>query len=309
MGGRRGGHRRYRFQAGERMKLVVTGARGFLGRAFVTHLESAGVPVVALGRAEVELTDAVSVRGALADLRPTIVVHLAGSLARGNGPEVERAQWKDTFLAGKNVVETCAALGAQRVVIAGSVDELGDQGGALTPEALAKPRSPYGLCKSLLREVAAFHARRGALRVDWFRPFTVYGPGQQGPMLIAAAFEAARTGLPAEFTDGQQLRDFLYVDDLVDWLVALLQPDREAMPSGIHVHHVGTGIGTPVVDVLRAISAEFPGAQFRIGALPRRPQEPKIQVASLHPGPWRPRVSLREGLRRTAAWWRQRELP
>jgi nucleoside-diphosphate-sugar epimerase len=159
-------------------------------------------------------------------------------------------------------------------------------------------------------QYARYTTRRAPLRVDWFRPFTVYGPGQTGPMMIPVAFAAAMSGASADFTDGLQQRDFLYIDDLLDWLELALQ----TTPAGsgeFHLHHLGTGIGTPVREVLAAIAAEFPGARFNLGAVPRRPDEPLRQIAAPYRFPeaplsrWSLQTSWRAGIARTSAAWRK----
>jgi nucleoside-diphosphate-sugar epimerase len=293
-------------------EVLVTGGHGFIGRALMARLASEGVTgVVGIDRSDFDLADPDATRRHLAELQPRTVVHLAASLHRDPSPESRRAQWRDTFAVGRNVIESSVELGVAHLLFAGSADELGDQAGVLGPEVPARPITVYGLCKSLLRELADFHARACAMRLDWFRPFHVYGVGQRGSSLIAYACEAASANAAAEFTDGTQSRDFVYVDDVVDWLVAgVRSTGGEADTNGLIMHHLGTGVATPVRDVLAAIAAEFPSSRFQLGALPRRPREPDCQIA---PPPetaassqwrWAPRVSLAEGIARTAAWWR-----
>ena len=208
-------------------------------------------------------------------------------------------------------LEAAAEIGVSHLLCAGSADEFGDQEGIVGPGVPARPITVYGLCKSLLREIADFHARGSTMRVDWFRPFHVYGPGQRGSSVIAYAFEAVTADVVAEFTDGAQSRDFTYVDDVVDWLIAgLRSPAGDGHTGGLAIHHLGTGVATPIRDVLAAIAAEFPSSRFDLGVRPRRPGEPDCQIA---PPPaqsadaqwrWTPRISLAEGLDRTAEWWR-----
>lgn len=289
--------------------VVVTGASGFVGRALLRALERQGdIRVLGLGRADVDLADGAGLRKVLEAARPHKVVHLAAALpAGGEGTAARDRQWRDTFLAGRNVIEAAREVGVAHLLAAGSVAELGDQGGVLGPDLPPRPRSTYGLCKTLLAEVAALAARHGDLRVDWFRPFTVYGPGQTGSMLVPAAFAAAVAGRAEAFTDGSQRRDFLFVDDLVAWIMGGLawSPPR-GHPGELVVHHLGTGRPTPVRQLLGQIGARFPEAQLRPGALPRRPGEPDCQVAQLRPAPWpwAPRTTLEDGLAVTATWWR-----
>jgi nucleoside-diphosphate-sugar epimerase len=288
--------------------VVVTGAGGFIGRALIARLASLGVTgVVGVDRDDIDLADSDATRDEIARLRPRTLVHLAASVRRDPSPESERAQWRDTFGAGRNVIEAAAELEIPHLLFAGSADELGDQQGVLDAGTPCRPISVYGLCKCLLQEVADFHARRSTMRVDWFRPFHVYGVGQRGPALVAYAFEAAISGAPAQFTNGLQQRDFVYIDDVVEWIAAGVQAPLDG--SGLTVHHLGTGVGTRVRVVLDTIAAEFPSPRFDIGALPRRVGEPDYQVApppdqnQTASWPWAPTTSLEEGLARTAAWW------
>ena len=295
-------------------EVVVTGARGFIGRALMARLAAEGVTgVVGIDRADFDLAEPDVTRRRLTELSPRTIVHLAASIRRDPSPESCQSQWRDTLAAGRNVIETAAEIGVSHLLCAGSADEFGDQEGIVGPEVPARPITVYGLCKSLLREIAAFHARGSAMRLDWFRPFHVYGIGQRGSSVIAYAFEAATAHATAEFSDGGQRRDFTYVEDVVEWLLAGV---RDAAPAEDHhaqelmIHHLGTGVATPVRDVLAAIAAEFPAARFQLGSLPRRPREPDTQIA---PPPrhdpradwqWAPSVSLAEGIARTAGWWR-----
>jgi nucleoside-diphosphate-sugar epimerase len=202
-----------------------------------------------------------------------------------------------------------ASSGVQRIVAVGSLEELGQRGGVLDPSAPAAPTTTYGLAKSLVRQVADFEARRHPLRVDWFRPTIVYGPGQDEEMLLPSAFRAALAGGGGAFSSGEQRRNFLYVDDLADWVWAMLDVPCTAL--GFHLHHVGGADTVPVRDVLTLVATEF-GVELGLGAIPRRKGEPDLQtVAPFRSderplGDWRPRVELREGVRRTADWWRSR---
>jgi nucleoside-diphosphate-sugar epimerase len=257
-----------------------------------------------------DLTDADAVAHCLSRHGINAIVHLAASLDRSTSAEARARQWHDTFEAGRVVIEQAVAHHVQHLLIAGTLEELGDHDGLLGIDRRARPQSVHGLCKSLVREIAEHAARCAPLRVDWFRPFVIYGPGQTGEMLVPSAFRAAAAGQACDFTDGRQRRDFLFVDDLVRWMRLAL--GLSSQTGGFHLHHLGTGTSTAVRDVLEIIQAEFPAAQFRLGAKPRRPGEPDNQVAPSSEGgepsltTWTAAIPLREGLQRTAAWWRHR---
>lgn len=265
-----------------------------------------------VGRNDVDLAEAEAVRALLARVRPGTIVHLAASLYRGESTEARQRQWRDTVQVGRNLLALAAEAGTSRIVAAGSMDELGDHPGVLGTDLLPNPRTTYGLSKALVFDIARFHAATDGLSVDWFRPTTVYGPGQTGAMLIPTAFEAAASGRPGEFTDGHQERDFLFIDDLIEWLQAAIEVERPLTPGELRVYHLGSGRSVSVRDVLGLIASYFPGSDFRLGAVPRRLEEPAVQYAEPYESSdptapiWQPTTSLDKGLGMTARWWKSR---
>jgi UDP-glucose 4-epimerase len=293
--------------------VLVTGAGGWIGSLIVGRLQDDGAPgaIVAPDRDELDLAEARQVEAFLARERPRTVLHLASSTARDGAPSSVTAQWRDTFLAGRNVVEASASAGVRHLIMAGTMEEMGDQPGVLGTDLPAQPRTAHGLCKTLVREVAAFESRRAPIRVDWIRPTTVYGPGQRGPMLVPSACAAAVSGRPAPFTAGVQQRDFLFVEDLLDWILLALDGELSDQGDlGFHLHHLGTGVGVTVRQVLDLIASELPGARFHLGAIPRREHEPLVQIAPTYHSPdpalasWTARTGWEVGIRITTDWWR-----
>jgi nucleoside-diphosphate-sugar epimerase len=300
-----------------RATVLVTGARGFIGSALLAlaQREGAGdLDLVGVDYEDADLRDREATRRLLERVKPARVVHLAGKLVKGESPEVLREQMEHTFHAGTVLIAAALETGVRHLLIAGTIEEFGSREGVLQPGDSAEPVSYYGLGKALLREYAALFARRGQLRIDWFRPFTVYGPGQAlGNMLLPVAFRAAKSGQAAQFSDGIQQRDFIHVEDIAAWLLRGLRIPLGPPPATLQLHHLGTGQAVPLRAVLEAIAQEFPGAQFQLGALPRRPGEPHLQVAaayesdepSLHG--WQPRFNWRAGIAQTAGWWKSKD--
>ncbi|MEO7037964.1 MAG: NAD(P)-dependent oxidoreductase [Polyangiaceae bacterium] len=296
--------------------VLVTGARGFIGQTLLAlaQREGAGHTFVGVDYEDADLRDREATLRLLQRVKPERVVHLAGKLVKGESAEVLREQMEHTFQAGTVLLGAALETGVQHVLIAGTIDEFGSRGGVLSPTDQAEPVSYYGLAKALLREYAAFFARNRGMRIDWFRPFTAYGPGQAaGNMLLPVAFRAAKSGKPAQFTDGSQQRDFIHVADIAGWLLRALEIPLGHGPGALSLHHLGSGHATSVRAVLEAIAAEFPGAQFELGALPRRPGEPSVQIAPAYESAevslkgWRPEREWRAGITETALWWKSKD--
>lgn len=291
----------------------MTGAGGFLGSNLMEIGPSVGgIELRGTTRADGDLRVERDVKALIERTQPERIVHLAAALAKGSSPESFNAQWDDTLCTGVNVVKCAAAAGVRHVVISGSVDELGNVGGVLDIDARSCPRSPYGLAKTLLREYASYWTRTAPLRIDWFRPFVVYGPGQtRGDMLIPTAFRAAVSGQPASFSDGVQTRDFIHVADVARWLLMVLRAPLPEKDGLFRIHHLGAGAGVEVRAVLAAIAEEFPRSNFKVGALPRRSGEPLCEISAPYASEepclrdWRPAFDWRSGIANTAEWWRR----
>jgi nucleoside-diphosphate-sugar epimerase len=148
--------------------------------------------------------------------------------------------------------------------------------------------------------------RAYGLPVITVRPFQVYGPGQPKHTLIPAAIRKGLVGQDFSMTPGEQERDFIYVDDVVEGMVAA------AVAPGINGHSfdLGTGRIYSVYQVVERVWA-MTGAQGRVlrGELPYRPGEVKHLVADADRTAqltgWRAQVGLEEGLRETVRWYKE----
>ncbi len=242
-----------------------------------------------------DITDSAVVGEAMRAAHPAVVIHLAAiGITQPNLPlEVAfRVNVGGTI----TVLQAARDVGVQRVVMAGSSYEYGAR---RSGEGL-DPFNAYSASK-----VAAWACARAAYNawetpVVWLRLFQVYGPGQRNAALIPAAIHAALCGVNFPMTAGEQQRDFIFVDDVVDgFLMALTAPHIEG-----ETFDLGTETLHRVRDVVALIwqLTEARG-QVQLGALPYRPGEvPAIpaDVTRTHRMlGWQAQVTLEEGLQRT----------
>jgi nucleoside-diphosphate-sugar epimerase len=123
-------------------------------------------------------------------------------------------------------------------------------------------------------------------------------------MLIPQLLDAMEADRPIDVTDGTQLRDFLFVDDLAQWIVACIQsgPPRSGT---VEEHLVASGQPLPVSEIFRLVKEAFPSGVLNVGAAERRPEEPQRvelpRYASDRPvlSAWRPTVDIARGLEET----------
>ncbi len=306
-----------------RTRTLVTGATGFIGLRLVRRLVAAGAPVFAgvapdetpervaalpeqVHGLTFDLRDGGAVESALAQAAPQLVFHLAalGVTDPGVDPRLALAVNVGGAL---HVLEAMRQRASghgdiQRIVLAGTCHEYGARE---TSEGL-DPFNAYAASKVAAWAYGRMYWRAYDLPIITVRPFQVYGPGQPEHTLIPAAIRKALMGQDFSMTPGEQERDFIYVDDVVEGMVAA------AVASGIDGHSVdlGTGRVHPVYQVVDRIWT-IARAQGRIlrGELPYRPGEVKHLAADAARTAqligWRAQVGLEEGLGETVRWYKE----
>jgi UDP-glucose 4-epimerase len=296
--------------AGER--ILVTGAAGFIGRRLVRRLVEAEAQVwaavapdeapervatlpVEARRLVFDLRDAEAVQRALAESVPYIVFHMAA--VGVTNPQIDPMLALTVNAGGTiNLLETLKGRELDRIVSVGTCHEYGAREAG---EGL-DPFSAYAASKVAAWAFGRMYWRAYDLPVVTVRPFQVYGPGQPERALIPAAVSAALAGKDFPMTTGEQERDFIYVDDVVEGMLAASRaPDMEGKSVDL-----GTGKARAIRQVIARIW-EISGAQGRMlpGALPYRLGEVMLSVADVGRTArlmgWQAQVELEEGLRRT----------
>lgn len=308
--------------------VLVTGAAGFIGSTLVDRLLAEGRRVVGLDSfdpfypeaekranlagalassdfrlVEGDIRDAARVAELMDETRFDCVVHLA-ALA-GVRPSLERpAAYADVNVHGTAVLlEAAVRHGGPRFVFASSSSVYGERasGPFRETDRVDHPLSPYAATKKGGELLAhTFYSAHG-LDVTCVRFFTAYGPRQRPDLAIRRFSERMRAGRPIPiFGDGSALRDFTYVDDVVDGVVGAI--DR---PLGYAILNFGAGRAVTVLELVevleRALGVEakkdFQAPQT--GDVPRTLADVSAAREALG---YEPRVSLEEGIERFVAW-------
>jgi nucleoside-diphosphate-sugar epimerase len=297
--------------------LALTGATGFLGRHLVPAARAAGHRVRALAQPG-ERTDADEpVTGSLEDpeaLRALVagadaVVHLAAAGVQSRDRAWER-MIRANVAAPVALVEAAASAGAGRLVAAGTCLEYAGHGrlpdapwtggeARCAEESPLEAADPYGATKAAGGLLLRARARELSLPCWYLRLASLYGPGDDPAKLLPGAIAAAAAHRPFEMTAGEQVREWLHVDDAVAALLAAL--GRDPGPGG-EILNAGTGEGVALVELVRrafAVAGADP-ALVRAGVRPYRPGDPHHLVmdprrAERRLG-WRATTSLDAGL-------------
>ena len=169
-------------------RVLVTGARGFVGRYLVEHLETAGAEVTGWGRDHVDLLDRRAVSRAMADLRPSVVYHCAGAAHVGQSFSNVAETFAANVLGTHHVLDALRNAGVRaRVLITGSSLVYRQSDRALKEEDPTGPATPYAVSKLAQEMLGQRGIKEDRQQVLLTRPFNHIGP-RQDPTYAAPSF-------------------------------------------------------------------------------------------------------------------------
>jgi UDP-glucose 4-epimerase len=296
----------------EGRRALVTGASGFIGSRLCNRLLETGAEVYAASRSQREseavrwrasdLCDAEATLALVREAKPDLIFHLASHVSGSRGLDAVLPTLNANLVSTVNLLLAAAEVGCDRVVLAGSLEEPDSE------DRQPVPVSPYAAAKFAAGAYGRmFHSLHG-VPVVMLRIFMVYGPGQRDETkLVPYVVTSLLRGESPELSSGTRPVDWVYVDDVVEALIASTAT-KKAVGETLDV---GSGTLTPIRNVVEEIVQLIrPSAEPRFGALPDRPNE-RIRVAQIERTNavlgWAPRTPLNIGLAATVDWYAARQ--
>ena len=311
------------------MRTLVTGGAGFIGSHLVEAISAEGhqVAVVdnlstgsldnlaglaaALRYPAIYQTDVAHQRLAevFDDFKPEAVFHLAAQVDVRVSVDQPGVDARTNILGSVNVLENCARTGVRKIIFASSGGAVYGDPRALpvTEDHLCVPMSPYGLTKYAVEHYLRIFAETKGLDYAAMRLANVYGPRQEGGEqngVVTIFTRAMLSGRPCRiFGDGEQLRDYVYVSDVVAAFVAGLDPRARG------AYNVGTGVGTSVNQVFAELARATGYSTPAVYTDPRPGEVRHIYLSAARIQRelgWRPKVDFAAGVRRTVEFYSAR---
>lgn len=298
-------------------RVLVTGASGFVGRHLVDLLGRQGIAVCGLGPEglaagfepaawrQADVLDLEAVSGAVSELQPDTVVHLAGQASAGRSFRDQEITFRVNVLGTRNLLEAVRRHApSARVLAIGSGESYGPQleGSRVAEPRAFRPVSPYALSKAVADEIALAYATAHGLDIVRTRSFSHAGPGQGSGFALPsfasqiAAFERAGRDGVLQVGNLDVTRDILDVRDVAEGYLALIKSGRPG-----EAYNVCSGTGVRLSDVVGMLIG-LAGVGVRVDVDPARVRPADVPYLVGDPAKveretsWRPGRSLRHTL-------------
>ncbi len=291
-------------------KVLVTGARGFIGSRLCNRLLEADAEIHGVSRVgslnmipsfrwwKGSLEDITFVRKLISEVKPDYIYHLSGFVSGLREVENVLEAYNSLLTSTVNILTAAAETGCQRLILPGSMEE---------PDAnVPIPSSPYAAAKWACRGYAAMFKELYGTPVVNPRIFMVYGPGQREykKLIPYVTLSLLNKEIP-KLSSGSREIDWVYIDDVINGLIALAKCENSLDDS----LDIGTGKKITVKEMVDKL-VEITGTSIEpvFGELLERPME-RVAAANIdlmiEKTGWKPEVNIDEGLRKTVAWYKQ----
>lgn len=303
------------------MKILVTGGGGFIGSHVTKLLLDQGHKVTVVDNLSHGYKDAIDPRATFiqADMADQgsleevlggheAVIHMASLIEVGESVKRPVEFVENNVLGTVKLLEAMKKTGVKKIIFSSSACVYGTPAKLPITEddPLGEQENPYGITKIAMEQFCQVYHRLYDFDVIILRYFNPYGPGELHspethaiPNFIKAALE--KKPLPL-FWKGEQVRDFIYIEDLVSAHILPLNL------SGLHIYNVGTETGVKVIEVVKKIFA-LVGYETPIDDKGERQGDVPELVASSQKIKqelgWEAKVSLEEGLKKTIDFFKK----
>jgi nucleoside-diphosphate-sugar epimerase len=294
-------------------KLLITGATGFIGRHALATAVCEGYDVYAVTSKEplpstnnvkwiyLDLFDYEQIKQKISEIKPLHLLHFAWYAEPGKyWNSDENVKWVQASL---ELLMVFQQNGGKRVVFAGSCAEYDWKYGYCAEQVTpVVPNTLYGVCKNSLQRIVTQFSIQTGLSSAWGRIFFLYGPHENPQRLVPSVIRSLLQGNKALCSHGEQIRDFLYVQDIADAFVALLDSDVQGPVN------IASGNPVRIKDVVSTIAVKLNAEHLvQFGAIPTSPDDPPLLVADVrrikNEVKWSPNYGLDHGISYTIESW------
>lgn len=305
--------------------IFLTGASGFIGSHLLKRLTKEGCEAhisvrnnSSLWRIEdvvdnctchtIDLTDSDDVKSTIKKIKPNIIFHLAAYGVDYRQQNIYQAI-DININASINLFEAFLENKGFRFVHTGTSLEYGYKNKPISEHDLPNPEGIYGITKNTSVQLLSFMSRQaqhGNLVI--LRPFGIFGELEGSYKFFPQVIDKLSRGLTVQMTGGEQVRDYIYVDDLIDaYIMASVVPLQNRVES----MNIGSGKGITLKEIALSIAKQIGANEnlLQFGVLPYRSDEIMYSVANIEKAKdvlgWKPKTSLEKGIENMIRWYKK----
>ncbi len=291
------------------MKIVITGANGFVGQNLVPKLLSQGHE---LFEVTIEPDKSKALYGnrtiqfdykqenqneliiAIGNFQPKACIHLASYLTAADDFDTLHKLLNANINFTCNLLDALKVSGLKTFINTGSFAEYYQGDGQLDPAYL------YTATKSASRIFVDYYSKTYNFKYITIVPYTIYGGFDSQKKIIDIIFDSLDSKTPIDLTPGSQLLDFIHLEDITDFFVKILDY-TDNIKNGMNFQ-LGTGHGHTLKDLVCIMEKlTFKKANINWGGRDYRPRDVMFAVANIsaqfHQFGWKPEISLEEGVK------------
>jgi len=329
------------------VKVLVTGAAGFIGMHTAARLLARGDQVIGVDNLnnyydvslkiarrdrlvsnhhfsfhQIDIADHESLDALVAAEKPDRVIHLAAQAGVRYSLTNPHAYVEANLQGFVNVLECCRHHEVEHLVYASSSSVYGGNNAMPFSEHhnVDHPVSLYAATKKANELMAHTYSHLYGLPTTGLRFFTVYGPWGRPDMALFLFANAIMAGRPIDvFNHGEMVRDFTFIDDIVEGVVRVLDkaaapnpaydaahPDPATSDAPYRVFNIGNGDPTPLMDYIRALEAAL-GLKAKMNMMPMQPGDvPATAADTAELGKWvgfQPYTPVHTGVQKFVEWY------
>lgn len=253
-----------------------------------------------------DILDYKTLREEIKGFQPQIIFHLAGVRPLGRSWAAIQQAYQTNLMGTMNLLRSLQDMDCHSVVMVGSTAEYGRSPAPYRENQIQRPISAYGAAKAAATALGSLCWEYFRLPVTVLRPTLVYGPGQGEHLFFSQLVRSVLAGRPFAMTAGEQYRDFVYIDDVIEALWLAANTPRAAGGT----FNIGSGFSIPLRQMAESVCSSIGCTDLlHMGAKPYGPDEQfaycvDIQLAK-QVLQWQPFTPLEQGVAATIEWFRQ----
>ena len=301
------------------MRILVTGATGFMGRHILRQINDDGHDILTLGLEKIEdkenpgrikqlcgnMADIASLRPAIKSFDPEVVIHLAWQGIPDYSEVISLTNLNDSIRLFDFITEET---GCKKIIASGSCFEYGKNKGVCRESDSVRITSFFSWAKYSLYRYLLLKCEQKKVVLIWFRIFYAYGPYQRDNALIPALVGALKDGRVPEIRSPLNKNDFIHAEDIAAAFRAAVDTKAE---TGIY--NIGSGVSRSVYDVCRITEKYFPESSgisesvLRHGSKEREFDFSADISKTVKSFGWRPGITLEEGISKYIEFFKRKE--